>query len=124
MITDDTTARSEGALTTANGDETDRTFWFKNKYTPKDDNLKIKKSWADTVDGIDFSSWTRPQEVTVTLHYQYGSTAVTNLATAPDTDHVKKLFPSGYDFTRQVKAGESWEKVFDDLPHPGFIIDY
>ena len=105
-----------GVITTQTvSDIEEKTFHFKNRYTPKDDSLTIKKSWADTVGGTDYSPWTRPASVTVSLYAKYNGTTV-NLANASENDPVKALFPANYEFTRTIASNESWQKIYGNLP--------
>ncbi len=91
-----------------------KTFHFKNRYTPAKDKLKIVKSWQDTVDGKDFSDWTRPPTVEVSLYCKYNNQTV-NLADTSVNDSVKSLFPNGYAFTKTI-SGNAWTETFSDLP--------
>ena len=106
-----------GVVTTGVSDGVnEKTFRFMNRYTPLDDSLTVNKSWFE--DG-EFYTWTRPDSVFVDLCYQINDGAVVNLYTAEDTDPVKKLLKqadSAYSFRREIKAAESWTKIFDKLP--------
>lgn len=100
-------------VTVADGTIPVKTFHFMNRYTPQDDSLKIVKQWeGDT----DYYTWTRPQNVTVTLYAQYNGGNAYSLESVAADDPVRKLFPSGYQFTRQVTAGNSWQETFGNLP--------
>ncbi len=107
------------SVTTESG-VTVKTYHFKNRYVPQKDDLKVRKSWVNTVttpQGVkDYAAWAQPASVSVSLCYEYNGTVV-NLATLTgNSDPVKQLFPSGYQFTRTLAAGVSWQDVFDDLP--------
>ena len=100
-----------------------RTFHFQNRRTPEQDDLKVIKSWNDTVGSVDFSGWTRPTSVEVKLQYSYtpagGQKVTVDLTTAPNTDLVKAAILQAnprYAFTRTITVGENWQKVFDCLP--------
>ena len=97
----------------------EKTFRFQNRYTPEDDSLKVRKVWNDTVNGVDVSAWTRPTAVEVRLQYSYHGGEKVDLESAAETDLVKAAIlreNSDYAFTRTIYAGDSWEKVFEDLP--------
>ena len=99
----------------------DKTFHFRNKRTPKTDGLEVKKVWDDTAGGVDFSGWTRPEYVTVTLQYINAQGNAVSLSEADSTDPVRKLFAGDYVFTRTIRrqdtgGGVDWLKLYGDLP--------
>ncbi|GEM_PF-5209330 len=80
------------------------TYHFKNVYKPKTAKLKVEKSWAGDEN---FNSWTRPDDVTLTLCYQYNNEPVKALSDVQDTDPVRKLFASGTDFQVKLSGDKS-----------------
>lgn len=90
-------------------------YKFTNSHTPESGQLTVNKTWVDDTAafGYNYSTLTRPGNVTVKLQCSIDGAAPTNAET---TSYVHDFMPSDYQYTRTIGSGESWQTVFTGLP--------